>query len=277
MTGLKSKTGRVKGLIKGAPTAVLVSIGIHLVLLFLATGLVVFHVVKNKEVAFVPPEKFDRPKMNLRKLRVKVKQDTKPKRSATRITTKTQTAMPDIQLPPMTGLGGGLGEDLGGFQVMADLSEMKSMGSPVSIGNDLVGTCYDMKRLKNGTENPLMPIKANDGNQHKFINLLHKFAGKDNNWDRKMLDKYYQSPKKLYATQFMVPPCASGLAPPQFGMSDQTVGSQWVAIYTGEIGLKDRGGRFRFWGRGDDHLFVRINGKLVLEGSHADRPQLNWQ
>ena len=76
--------------------------------------MVVFTVVKKEEKKFEPPKAVERPKMKLRKPKVKVKKNTKPK-ATTRIVTKINRAsMPDIQLPEMSGMSEGLGGGIGG-------------------------------------------------------------------------------------------------------------------------------------------------------------------
>jgi len=52
---------------------------------------VVFNVLKKEEKKFVPPKPVDRPKMKLKKPKVKIKKNSKPK-STTRIVTKVKRA-----------------------------------------------------------------------------------------------------------------------------------------------------------------------------------------
>ena len=82
---------------KGAPSGFVLSLLIHAAIFLLAGMLVVFTVVNKEEKEFVPPKPVDRPKMNLRKPKVKKTSTPKP---TTRIVTKVRRAsMPDIQLP----------------------------------------------------------------------------------------------------------------------------------------------------------------------------------
>ena len=237
---------------KGMPSAVLLSIAIHAALFFLAGLLVVFTVVKNKEVEFEAPKAVERPKMKLKKPKVKVKKTSKPK-PTTRIVTKVNRAsMPDIQLPEMSGMGESLGGGLAGFDLMPDLGETTLFGSGQSIGNDFVGTFYDLKRGRTGRPIPMDP--------DMYLKALRTFVV--SGWKPSEIAKYYQSPKKLYATSFMIPTILSSVAPTAFG-EDDTLGYCWAAHYTGKLVHKD-GIQFRFWGQGDDILLVRVNGKLVL-------------
>ncbi len=235
------------------------SILIHAALFLLAGMLVVFTVVKKEEKRFEPPKAVDRPKMKLKKPKVKVKKSAKPKPS-TRIVTKVNRAsMPDIQLPEMSGMTeGGLGGGISGFDIMPDLGETTLFGSGQSVGNDFVGTFYDFKRDRSGRDIPMEPLT--------FTSQLKKFV--DRGWNISDFSRYYRSPKKLYATTFMIPPVLSLLAPEAFGEPD-TIGYCWAAHYKGQLVHKDAI-TFRFWGMGDDVLVVRVDGEVVLSACWPD-------
>jgi len=238
------------------PSAVVLSIVIHAALFLLAGMLVVFTVVKKEEKKFVPPKAVERPKMKLRKPKVKVKKTSKPK-PTTRIVTKVNRAsMPDIQLPEMSGMGEGLTGGLGGFDMMPDFKEVGLFGGVQSIGNDFVGTFYDLKRDRRGRNRVMDP--------GKYIQEMTKFV--QSGWDPSTLSRYYRSPKKLYATTFAVPPVQSTLAPLAFGESE-TTGYCFAVHYKGELVYKDDI-TFRFWGLGDDVLVVRVDGKIVLNAPY---------
>jgi len=247
----KSKKKKEK-VVKGTPTAVLISILIHIGLFLLAGMFVVFTVVKQKEVEFEPPKPVERPKMKLKKPKVKIKKSSKPK-PTTRIVTKVQKAsMPDIQLPEMSGMGEGLGAGIGGFDLMPDLGEVSVFGSGQTVGNDLVGTFYDFKQDRTGRPVPM--------DRDMYKDLLMRFAR--DGWKASDLARYYQSPKKLYATTIMVPTVLSSLAPKAFDEPD-IGGWCWAVLYKGQLVYKDDI-TFRFWGNGDDIMLIRVNGKMVL-------------
>jgi len=251
---MKKREKRKDKTVKGMSTAVLISILIHAGLFLLAGMFVVFTVVKSKEVEFEPPKAVERPKMKLKKPKVKVKKSSKPK-PTTRIVTKVQKAsMPDIQLPEMSGMGESLGGGIGGFDLMPDLDQVTVFGSGQSVGNDLVGTFYDFKRGRRGK--PL--TTAMDPDTYKGI--LMRFLR--NNWKPSIFSRYYRSPKQLYATSIMVPAILSSEAPAAFGEPD-TGGWCWAVHYTGQL-VYPEDITFRFWGFGDDIMFVRVNGEMVL-------------
>jgi len=245
-------------LVKGMPSAVVLSILIHAGLFLMAGMLVVFTVVKKDEQKFDPPKVIERPKMKLKKPKVKVKKTSKPK-PTTRIVTKMNRAnMPDIQLPEMSGLGGGFGVDLGGFDMMPDLDEVTLFGSGQSIGNDFVGTFYDFKRDYKGRDIP--------HSIDKYLQVLKEFI--KSGWKITKLSRYYHSPNKLYATTFTIPPILSLAAPEAFGEPD-TIGYLWMAHYKGQL-VHQEDITFRFWGMGDDIMVVRVDGEVVLNASWPD-------
>jgi len=264
---MKRLIRKTKGLVRGTPTAVLLSALIHGGLLLLATVFVVFTIIDKRVDKFVP-EKIERPKMQLKKLRVKVKEQAKPRKTTQRIASTRKTSdLPDIQLPEMTGMGGGLEGAIGGFDMMADLSSMTIMGAGRSVGNDLEGTFYDLKFQRDGSKTPGISTETGQ-DPPRFYDALEEFF--TSGWDPASLDRFYRAPNKLYATQLFIPSTQSRMAPPMFGVGDDVEPALWLIHYRGKIAHKT-GGTFRFSGFGDDIFVIRVNGKVVLNASHSDR------
>ena len=253
MKGLKKKSQKVT---KGMPSAVILSIVIHAALFLLAGMLVVFTVVKKEEQKFEPPKAVDRPKMKLKKPKVKVKKTSKPKPTTRIVTKMNKASMPDIQLPEMSGMGDGLAGGLGGFEIMPDFEVESLFGGEQSIGNDLVGTFYDLKRYRNGRTLIMDP--------DKYVRILTKFV--KGGWQTSTLAQYYRSPKQLYATNIAIPPVQADLAPLAFG-EPEADGYLFAVHYKGQLVHKEDI-KFRFWGLGDDILIVRVNGKIVLDAHY---------
>ena len=254
--------------VRGMPSAVVLSIVIHAGLFLLAGMLVVFTVVKKEEKKFEPPKAVERPKMKLRKPKVKVKKTSRPK-PTTRIVTKVNRAsMPDIQLPEISGISNDLADGIGGFDMMPDFSEVTIFGSGQSIGNDFVGTFYDFKRDLNGRNIPHSLDRA--------VQDIKEFVR--SGWKASELARYYRSPKKLYATTFVMTAVPSSVAPWAFGEYD-TIGYLWMVHYKGRLVHKD-GITFRFWGYGDDFMAVAVNRELVLStgwNDYGGRITPQWQ
>jgi hypothetical protein len=255
---MKNIFKKSKSVTKGAPSGLVISLLVHAAAFMLAGLLVVFSVVKKKEISFVPPPAVERPKMKLKKPKVKVKKSAKPA-SPTRIMAKVSKAvMPDLTLPELGGAGTGFGGigDLGGFDVMPDLSELSALGSTTSIGNDLVGTCWDLKFTRSGTYSPM--------GDEEWREMFHKFFRK---WDTSIFSGYYRLPQKLYTTSLLMPPTISALAPVAFGMDDNMAsGGHWIVYYKGKLAHKE-GITFRFWVGVDDSIAIRINKEVVVAGS----------
>jgi len=242
---------------KGTSSAVLLSIAIHAGLFLLAGALVVFTVVNEKEVEFEAPKAVERPKMKLKKPKVKVKKTSKPKQTTRIVTKMNRASMPDIQLPEVSGMGDGFDGALGGFEMMPEFEEETLLGGGQSIGNDFAGTFYDLKRDRHGQSNGMME-------PGKFISEMTRFV--ESGWKPSKLAKYYRSSRKLYATTIAIPPVPATIGPESFG--EPGSGATCFAVhYKGQLVYKNDI-TFRFWGMGDDMLIVRVDGKIVLNAPY---------
>jgi hypothetical protein len=256
-----------KSIVKGAPSGLVISLLVHATAFMLAGLLVVFTVHQKDEKKFVPPKPVDRPKMKLKKPRVKVKKTARPK-STQRIVTKVKRAsMPDIQLPEMSGIGDGLVGGLDGFEIMPDLGEITVFGSGQSIGNDLEGTFIDMKRDRSGK-----PIPYATDTSFTAIKRFVKDGFKPSRFAR-----FYRSPRKLYATTVQISPILSCMGPIAFDEAD-TVGCLFMIHYTGQLVHKE-GITFRFRGSSGDGLVVGVDGEVVLDANWMGQEGLysDWQ
>ncbi|MDF7822451.1 hypothetical protein P4B35_00380 [Pontiellaceae bacterium B12227] len=264
---MKKKIADPKKVNKGAPSGFVLSLMIHAAAFMLAGMLVVFNVVKKEEKKFVPPKPVDRPKMKLKKPKVKVKKSSKPK-STTRIVTKVRRAsMPDIQLPEMSGMGDSLAGGIGGFDISPDLEEVSVFGGGQTIGNDFEGTIYHLKYDRRGG---LIPM-----DQVQFMLVLREYAR--SGFKKSKLSRYYQSPKKLFTTHFMVPPIVAPVAPDAFGIPE--LESYFFFVnYKGKLVYKEDI-KFRFWGIGDAYVSVLVDGEhVLLNGWDGRLEQLDyWQ
>ncbi|MCF7847905.1 MAG: hypothetical protein K9M45_03555 [Kiritimatiellales bacterium] len=249
---MKRKLKSKQKLIKGTPSAVVLSFFLHAVLLLLAGLLGVFTITQKEEKKFVPPKPVERPKMRLRKPKVKVKKTAKPK-PTTRIVTKVNRAsMPDIQLPEMSGMQDGIVGGIGGFELMPDMGEVSLFGGGQTIGNDFEGTLYHLLHDRRGG------LAIMD--RWQFQDILRKYAR--SGFSKSKLARYYRSPMKLYTTHFMIPPIVSPVAPDVFGAPE--LESYFFFInYEGQL-VYPEDIKFRFWGMGDAYVSVFVDGEHVL-------------
>lgn len=99
-------------------SAALISLGIHAVLIVVALSFVAVTVIQKEDPVF-EAKPVNRPKMKLKKLQVPVnikkKKTQKPKlRKRIVVQPKMNQTMPDIKMPEITGIKGGLGSGSGG-------------------------------------------------------------------------------------------------------------------------------------------------------------------
>jgi hypothetical protein len=248
----KKVVGKNKGVVKGAPSGFVISLLVHAAALMLAGLLVVFTVSQKEEKKFEPPAPVERPKMKLKKPKVKVKKTAKPK-PTTRIVTKVQKAtMPDIQLPEMSGMGDGMVSGIDGFDLIVDLGDATVFGADKSIGNDFEGEVYSLLHDRRGG------TMSMDGDQFREILRKYVLSG----WKSSALSRFYRTPDKRYATNIMVPPIPTALAPGVFGVPE--LEDYYLFIkYEGKL-VHKTDIKFRFWGIGDAYIFVNVDGKEVL-------------
>jgi hypothetical protein len=262
---MKPMGKKSKSIAKGAPSGMVISLLVHAAAFLLAGLLVVFNVVNKEEKKFVPPKPVERPKMKLKKLKVTVTKSAKPKSTMKIMSKMPKASMPQLELPPMTGMSAGLGGGVGGFEIMPELDEISLFGTKMSTGSDFVGTLYDFKRTRRGS-----PTGIDIDN---FLVEVGKFTR--SGWKTSKLAKYYKAPQKLYASNFMIPAVASDIAPVAFGERDMT-GYAWIVHYKGKL-VHPTGGKFRFWAQGDDFLLIRVNGEIVVDGSIYDSGQTSFR
>jgi hypothetical protein len=160
------------------------------------------------------------------------------------------------------GFGGGLGE-LGG--AVAESLRITSFGFDRAMEGTLEGTLYDFKKDAAGD-----PIKRS-WNMRDYTEVIERFSPTIREFSRTFnlphIDrKFYKADKHLYGSYFIIPWGQASIAPKSFGVEGIIAPTLIGAHYTGSF-KPTESGRFRFFGRADDVLIVRINGKIVLDGS----------
>jgi hypothetical protein len=183
-----------------------------------------------------------------------MKKSSKPKSITRIVTPDKREAMPDMQLPEMSGMGDGLGGGIGGGidMMMPDIEEISVFGSEKSIGSDFEGQVYSLALGRDGRTTTMNP--------DMFREKLRKFVL--DGWDERVLAPYYRSPNKLYSTFFIVPPIPASLGPDAFGVPDLKLYFLFVK-YEGQL-VYPEDIKIRFWGVGDAYIFVHVGGKEVL-------------
>ncbi len=154
-------------------------------------------------------------------------------------------------------IGDGLGEGGSG------------LGSGQAGGSALVGTFYDLKLTRSGAKAPLTQdpgVTSIVKNRHVLAQIYYDFT---KSWSPAVLNKYWQAPTKLYASNFYMPNADAKYGPIAYQCDPKkNQPSAWVAVYRGKV-KAPKSGKFRFVGTGDDLLCVRFNRKMVLEAGWA--------
>jgi len=147
---------------------------------------------------------------------------------------------------------------------MPDFEDVTIFGSGQSIGSDFEGTYYDTKRDRQGRSLPL------DISGSTWRAACHEFLVRG--WDTSVFSRYYRAPKKLYATNFVVPITYSSVAPEAFG-DEEGEGAFWMVHYKGQLVHKEDI-TFRLWGMSDEFMAVRVNGEMPFAFSWPDHPEV---
>lgn len=267
---MKEFVNKTKGLVRGAPTGVLVSIIIHAVLIVAGGLWVVVQITQKEEIKFQEPPPVEIKKPKLKKPTVKVKKQAKP-RPIKRIMTKAVNIVPDVSLPNVSGIGTAMGGEITGITLEPNVAEMSAFGTTqsISMGNDFKGTFYSITYNRAGEE-----IDCND---NKWLQVVHDFLADE--WNPYVLAPYYKAPQELYTAQVFIPVCYSEYGPSNFGIpiSQDFLASYWIVHYQGKIkSPRDKPTRFRFWGMGDDFLPITLDGGEFDNTLVADFSWRDW-
>lgn len=253
-----SKVSKKKGVVRGRSLAFIITVAVHVALIIVAGSYVAMTLIKKEEPKF-EGKKISRPKMKLKKLQVpiKVKKIKQPKFQQKMAAPVKNTAM-DFKMPSMGGIKGGMGSlDGGGLGSLGFGMRFDTLfGGDATAGNELVGTFYDLKQTAKG-----MPIPMDDNG---YCFRIKKFL---ESWNEREIRDFYQAPQKKYAIAMMMPFMDAKEAPEAFGVGDVVKPRHWAIHYKGNITAPETG-RYRFCGRADDVLVVRVNRAIVLDASY---------
>ena len=171
-----------------------------------------------------------------------------------------------------SGMGFGNGSGMGVGGAGAGGLGLTMFGARGGVG--LVGTFYDLKQTRDGQPTELAPqgnVSDAQPMTAQYVDVVRSFVS---NWDTRVLEKYYRSPNALVAQQLYIPMCPSDEAAKAFGEQKKCSGYRWLVHYRGTV-VAPRDGTFRFIGRGDNLMMVRLNGRNVLDGGFPANYQLD--
>lgn len=120
------------------------------------------------------------------------------------------------------------------------------------------GTFYDTKQDSRG--GALKP------NRPYYHDLIRRFV--TGSWNTSMLRRHFSPETNLYARQIFFPLMRASAGPQHFGVGDVVDEQLWLVHYEGTF-KPNRTTRFRFVGRAGEVLIVRLDGRVVFDGSHS--------
>jgi|GEM_PF-356160 len=160
---------------------------------------------------------------------------------------------------PSTGtLAGGATRGGGGVTVFGFRDKREDL---------LKGTFYDLKQTPDGQPTPIGNDADNKAAIAHYLNAVKNFV--HHGWNQADFDHYYRAKNPLYASQIYVPIGESIEAAKAFNVEDEVKADRWLVHYRGSA-KAPRTGTFRFVGRGDNILLVRLNKQNIFDGSSRE-------
>ena len=242
------------------------SILFHVILIAIAAFLVV-QVVKGREkLKFTAPPPTQANKSQEHKVQMAKKKTSMSAPSISKRITSTavntsialpavqmsSSSSPDLMSSVMSGMGGsGLGAGFGASGGGGALGggKLTAFGFK-SGGKGLEGTFYDIKQA--ATSHPPARKIASGA---KIQAVLQEFFQKG--WNKDVLKKYFSPNVKMRTVRVFIPVLGPEEATRAFEVEKEVEKSQWVILYSGSV-IAPKNGKFRFRGRGDNILAVRI-------------------
>ena len=259
--------------------SMLISIIVHVIVILFATIWVVSSVTPPRKAKFKGGDNAGSPVSHPVKMsNTQPKLDTLTKRLTVDSPNST-VSLPDLPSTPDTGpsapaMGTPTGPNAGATGGLKGPLMPLFGFKEAQAGGTLVGRFYDLKQFRDRKPNPAF---AKLGGGPLAVKELSEFI--KGGWNSGSLSEFFQAPSPLYATQIFVPGMSANEAPKAYGVEKEVKPMAWIAHYKGKVS-PPTSGVYRFVGAGDDHLAVRLDGRLVLDAGgrmvsnfKTDRPK----
>jgi hypothetical protein len=254
-----------------------ISVLLHVVFAAIAVFLVVQTISPKRKLTFKggPPSPNPSQRVMEHKVSLAKKQKTMSAPApAKRITT---TGMSKVALPEMPAMPTVDNSPLSKMAGMAPGGLGMTMGSPGGAGGSsgggggvpffgvrdkgkgLPGTLYDLKQTRS-RQDAKVDIKQYHATVEDFV---HR------NFSEGTFSRYFRSANPIYAPQIFIPILDAQDGPKAFGLEKEVKPSRWAILYQGKVRAPESG-TFRFVGFADDIMVIRVDKKLVLDGSLAN-------
>ncbi len=246
----------------------LISVGLHVLALVIFGAFKIVETVTREDQTFEAPEIVEAPQeqpeyqVNLEQRN----QSSAPPRPTPIVVDAPEVTIPaldiDVDIANTSSYGrgsGGFGTGSGsGISTMREMAlEISNFGYSSFVDNTLEGTLFDFKTDDRGKPTGFEPYENIPEISKDFTRSFNIPALKR---------KFFSADKNLYASYFIIPFQDASNAPRAFDaegiIEPRMIGAAYQGVYT-----PSKTGRFRFYGRGDDILIVRVNNRIVLDAS----------
>ena len=251
------------------------SLALHLLVGLIIGGWKVFTLLTedDAEIEVVPPPQAIEPEQREYKLQTMRSQRSTAVTSQVPISVDqpSDLQLPEIDVPEPNpsntnlkargaagDVGGGLGGGAGSDDGIATL-----FGNTAPLAGALEGTFVDFKQDRYREDPP----------DEDWMEAGEDFL---RSHDPRQFRKFFNAPRKLYATHFYIPLMNAEEAPRAYGVQDLVEPRNWVAVYQGRF-RSAKGGTFRFVGTADDILIVGVDGDTVLSGGFTESNPGDWE
>jgi len=267
----KNRKKKLLNPVKGTSSAFILSVLIHAGLITIAGLIIVITVKPNPPVKWKPPPPITPPKVALEKLKMPVKNPTKPKAAKKITAVLDNLAFSSISFPDLApggiGTGASGGEDGIAFIDLPPMEPVSLFGTKESTGNDFEGRVYDFKFFKNGKktnmyfEEPSTKLYGKGESETAPLVFL-RYINQD--WDSSVISPYKRS-SKLYTSHFCFPGVPSLIMADQFGQRDMQP-FNFMVLFKGNL-VYPKDITFRFWCTAATAGVIRVGKKDVLARS----------
>ncbi len=127
----------------------------------------------------------------------------------------------------------------------------------------LEGILYDTKQSPTGAD---QRVSGQDQQNSRYQEIIRDFVRGD--WQKTRLSEYFSAERRLYADQFFFPLMAADAGPKEFGVEAQVKPMHWFVHYQGTV-VSGWTGRARLVGRAGEVAVVRLDDKIIFDGSHT--------
>lgn len=171
----------------------------------------------------------------------------------------------DVNVDSQSVYNRSAGDFGGGIEGMREMAvgdlKLTDFGYSGKAAGTLEGTLIDLKRDENGDPTNLNGLGPR-------IKAIREFT--DGTWTASRLtNKYYSAENKLYASYWIIAMGSANKAPASFGVEGEIEPSGIVAYYEG-IYEPSKDMRMRFCGAADDAIIVKLNSRIVFDGSRSN-------